>query len=273
MKIDIMSGAGNIFVVIDNRYYQFSQEFYSKNINKIYHSQYFNNLNFEGLLVINENIMYDFEVWYYNPDGSSGMMCGNGGRCAVRYAFDKNFTDQKEIKFLMSGNMYKSKIKNDTIELYFSYPEIINYNLELLIDNQLIRGDYIDNGSIHYVINMDTLPIKDFNSPELLELAKKIRYNIKFPNGTNVNFYRKDGNIYFIKTYERGVENFTGACGTGTLATAISINYQLNEKFPMSFIPPSGEKLFVNALINNNIIDKLILEGPTKYINSYSVEI
>lgn len=273
MTIDIMSGNGNIFAVIDNRNYQYSKEFYSKNINKIYQRQYFDNLNFEGLLVINENINYDFEVWYYNPDGSSGMMCGNGGRCAVRYAFDKNFTNQREIKFLMSGNIYKSIIKNDTIELYFSYPEKIVYNLEILIDNQSIKGDFIDNGSIHFVINMDTLPIKGFNSDELLELAKKIRYNMKFPNGTNVNFYRKEDDIYLIKTYERGVENFTGACGTGTLATAISINYQLNEKFPMTFLPPSGEKLIVNAFINNNTIDKLILEGFTKYIKSYSVEI
>lgn len=273
MRIDIMSGNGNIFAVIDNRHYQYSKEYYSKNIDKIYQRKYFDNLNFEGLLVINENVKNDFEVWYYNPDGSSGMMCGNGGRCAVRYAFDNNFTDQQEINFLMSGNIYKSKINNDTIELYFSYPERIDYNLEILIDNKLIIGDFINNGSVHFVINMDALPINDFNSDELFELARKIRYNIKFPNGTNVNFYRKEGNIYLIKTYERGVENFTGACGTGTLATAISINYQLNEKFPMTFLPPSGEKLFVNAIINDCKIDKLILEGHTKYINTYNVEI
>jgi diaminopimelate epimerase len=281
IEVTYMSGAGNLFSVIDNRKYNFSESAYSRIASDLCKPNKKEIGRMEGLLVINESKDYDFEVWFFNPDGSSSMMCGNGGRCAVRFGKDHGlfeYTKNNTISFYMAKRNYTASIIENMIRLNFQAPQEIKKKISLEIENKTIIGDYINNGSDHFVLDFNenfSSNINDFNNFDIALFAPSIRHHIEFKRkGTNVNvFFQESKNKLYLRTFERGVEAETGACGTGALATAISLFTNNRIDLPVTIIPSSKIPLNVYIGSSDNKIDSLVLEGPAEYIGKDFVEI
>ena len=286
MKINItyMSGAGNLFSVINNAEYRFSESELKRLAPILCSKNKYNPNRTEGFLVINTSKDKDteFDVQFYNPDGSKDAMCGNGGRCAVSYAIKHRFlvsSDYTEIKFSMAGETYKSKKNGDLIKLFFPPPKAVKTNIQIGLDDMTIFGDYIDVGSRHFVIprnNISSYANLDITTIDFVEFVKPIRNYSKFqPQGINVSIYQyMSNNSIKYRTFERGVEAETGACGTGAISVAISAVGRGKVHFPVTLIPPSEEKLIVD--IEGQFPDKIIslsLEGSAEVLDEYVVEI
>ena len=146
LEIDYFSGAGNLFTAIDNKNYKLSKDIFSKYAPILTQKNNITIKKTEGIIVINESKDYDFEVWFFNPDGSSGMMCGNGGRCAISYAYEKNYIKNKnsnQVRFLMNGNVYFGEFYNNLIGIYFLPPFTVSEYIEIEIDGHKTIGKYV----------------------------------------------------------------------------------------------------------------------------------
>jgi len=279
-----MSGAGNIFAVIDNRKYQITNDIYSIFATKLCGHDSSENFRTEGMLVINgcsdEN---DFHVDFFNPDGSIGMMCGNGGRCAVMFAVKKSFLEapvnNEKITFNMAGGVYQSELIDGSVKLYLPPPIKIIENVKVLVDDEEIEGTYIDFNSDHFVVDItdvDTFDSNDLDDICLDSFAVPIRFHTIFkPNGVNVNIYLLEAEDKIIlRTYERGVEAETGACGTGALSTMLAAMLKNQIKLPLTIIPPSKIPLKVDLEGNfPNNITALTLEGAADIIRTTSIDL
>lgn len=274
MKLEItyMSGAGNLFTVIDNRHYNFDFNKLSELAIKLC------NLEFktEGFLVLNSSERTDFDVLFFNPDGSSDMMCGNGGRCAIFYADINRFFEKKEnVSFEMANEKYKGTILPDKLSLHLPPPKSFKFIETIQIDEFEYTYHYVDVGSKHFVINFDDVFSSDFEQTNIDEFAKKIRWNDKFaPEGVNVNIFKLyENNSIKLKTFEKGVERVTGACGTGAISSSLTVinNYQYNN--PVKVIPPSGIPLEVEFLYKDKQISEIILSGHAEIINKIIVDV
>ena len=276
MKVEItyMSAAGNLFSVIDNRVNllentnleSLAVKLCSKSTNGI--------MDTEGLMLLEKSDEYDFECKFFNPDGTTGMMCGNGGRAIVKFAslVDQIERNSRSINFFMANDIYEAKFAGDNINLTMAGVKS-EYEKQILIDNKTINIYFVDNGSQHAVINIDDLGIDNLDTLKIDEFGKKVRYNSAFkPNGANANFYSYEDDILNLRTYERGVEKETGACGTGAVATAIAANKNLGIDFPIEILPTSGDLLTIDLnIINSKKVYHLI--GPAIVINKSNFEI
>ncbi len=266
-----MSGAGNLFVVLDNREYKLNFSAL-RELSKLL-CNYDNSFKAEGLIALGSSEKHDFSVNFFNPDGSSGMMCGNGGRAAVRFAVDYGFIDSscKSTNFEMASFVYNAFI-GDFISLFFDFPIYFEQNKSVDIDDTSILGDFVDVGTQHFVYFKEYASIEEFDSMDILELGKKIRFSQTFANvGANANFACKFGNTIYLRTYERGVEAETGACGTGAISTAYSLVKRGIVEYPVSIIPSSKEMLIIDE---DKVLNKLILSGPARFLDNinYNVE-
>ena len=270
ITITYMSGAGNLFSVIEGDKLTAMRD--KSTLAKIL-CNIESGIKTEGLLIVNKSHQHDFEVDFYNPDGSHSMMCGNGGRCAVRFSIDHDIVTQKDLyEFSMASSVYKALAGNN-IKLFFPEPKKILDNLKIE-ENPKISGRYIDNGSDHFVILSDMFNTALYNI-DIMKIAPALRFSKTFePHGANINFYELDEFARIkLRTYERGVEAETGACGTGALATAISAYLDDQVSFPVEVIPTSGIPLVVNAEYSENHFTGLSLEGPAEYIGLNQIEI
>ncbi len=281
-EVTVMSGAGNIFSVIDNRKYKLSVDFYSKFAGQICQKS-FKEKPTEGLLVLdNQTSQSDVDVLvrFFNPDGSYGMMCGNGGRCAVLFALNNGFIKDanKQIVLDVWDSKYIAKFVNDRVKIEFPPPNKIELNTLLTIENKPIIGDYVDVGSPHLLIDFSNIKSEvntGFYDFALKEFAPKIRNHNAFkPNGVNVSIYLLENDKILLRTYERGVEDETGACGTGAISAAV-VNYLKNNKKNLyTVVPPSREELLVEIETNaQKNISKISLTGYAKTISTNKITI
>ncbi len=263
-----MSGAGNMFLVFKSNNAIDTDSVVRKLINK-YKAQ----LTLEGLMAISDSKDSDFDVKFYNPDGSTGMMCGNGGRCAVYFAKHVKFIseDQIETNFSMSGNKYFADFAEKGIKLYFDFPKKIQSNKILKLDSNKYQYDFYDVGTTHVCIDISTTAYdEEIDSIDIDSFAIPIRNHEEFfPVGVNVNLYKvvSPSKIY-LRTFEKGVEAQTGACGTGAISTALSAASRYDIAFPIEILPPSKESLWIDKTENN-----IILEGPVRIIKELELEI
>ncbi len=269
-----MSGAGNDFVFIDeieNPDLNISSEIIKNLCDRK------NGIGSDGLILFKDNKDYDFEMVYFNSDGTTNTLCGNGARCAIKYAKDTDRIKNTSAKFLSNDIIYTGEvIEPEIIRFDFNTPKKIKTNFKIKASGQLINAHYADTGSPHVIIKIDEV-LEDLEKPfsnydQILEfpvyqLGKEIR-NLPefFPGGTNVNFIKIVGKSIIIRTYERGVENETLACGTGSVASALIENIVDGLEAPVKLITKSGEHLIVDFKKNNNIFEKVSLTGSAKTI-------
>lgn len=271
-----MSGAGNDFIVIDknlNPLLDLDQNIIRKLCDRRY------GIGADGVITISDSNKYDFEMEYFNADGSTGSLCGNGARCAIRFAENSSRLRGNKTKFLSNSIPYNGEVlKDNLIKFDFNSPGKLKLNFKVKAGNQLINSCYVDTGSPHVVIKIEDV-LKDANRLDskyseldqfpVFELGREIRYLKDFsPDGTNVNFMKIINGIVHIRTYERGVENETLSCGTGSTATAIISHLIDNLQPPITLLTHGGDILIVNFNIENQKIENLSLTGPANIIFS-----
>lgn len=225
----------------------------------------------DGIIRIINSGKADFEMLYYNSDGTGGMLCANGARAALKYVRFAGKVKNNDIVFESSGRRYKGNIVSETeIKFYFSDIGEINVIEDLEIAGRKIAGYEIDTGARHLVININDLKnsapdeLSDF---PVVELGRKIRYSERFePEGINVNFVEFTGSDLKIRTYEKGVEDETLSCGTGSAAAAIVAHKMFSYNPPIVLYPKSGDKFIVDFNVNGNKIADVSLTGPAQII-------
>lgn len=274
MKIVVytMSGAGNIFSVIDNRKYKFSTKDLEKYAPLICG---YNVLKpTEGLIALNEgDSVNDFIVYFFNPDGSYGAMCGNGARCAVKFAYSRGLITQEfATTFTMANSLYTATIEDNEVTVYFPDPLEIIQEKNIIVNGNTINGGYINVGSDHFVTEINSHLFSEF---PLVEFALPLRYHPDFlPRGVNVNIYtRQEDEVVYMRTYERGVEAETGACGTGAISTALYCALTHNIPSPIRLVPTSGQQLVVGFMNSNKGITDVYLRGGAEILDTFTMEI
>lgn len=199
-------GAGNDFILIDNRNLAFDANNYDL-IEKLCDRRF--GIGGDGLMLLQESKNYDFQMLYYNADGKVGSMCGNGGRCLVAFARDLNIIKDKTV-FLAVDGEHDASIEDNQVHLGMINVDAHHRDAEAYVMNT---------GSPHYVLFTEGLAEKDVYAD-----GYAIRNNDTYgEKGINVNFIEAEGDGYFVRTFERGVEDETFACGTGAVASAMSV--------------------------------------------------
>lgn len=243
-------GTGNDFIMIDNRDGSFPKN-NIKLINKLCDRRF--GIGADGLILLETSKKYDFTMVYFNADGNEGSMCGNGGRCIVAFAKSLAVINE-ETTFEAVDGLHYATIKNDIVSLQMTDIKIIE-----TFDNY----SFLNTGSPHHVTfsnEVATINVK--------ELGAKIRYGAPyFQEGTNVNFAEQiSENSFKVRTYERGVEDETLACGTGVTAVAIAAN-KLNKTTANSIkLEVLGGKLEVSFCKEGNLYKKVFLKGPAEFV-------
>lgn len=280
-----MSGAGNTFVVIDNRRYKISID-EGKELAQELCAASESLPRTEGLILLDyapPGSGLHFIMRYFNPDGTYGAMCGNGARCAVHYAERCGFftlAKTPEIYFAAPETSYKAEIHRmrQTVRLYFPEPEEIAFPLMLTLEGGAkITAGYVNVGSDHAVIwfpEIGGMTKSGFNAFDIDYWGGMVRRHEEFANGANANFYTIIGEQTIrLRTFERGVEAETGACGTGALSTAIIAHLRHEISPPIRIIPPSGSELTIHFFIGDRGFDQLSLEGGAEVVKTVSVTV
>lgn len=260
MRFTKMSGAGNDFVVIDNRTRQIRNG--PKTARILCDRRW--GVGADGLLLLEKSRKADYRMMYFNADGSFGGMCGNGGRCVAQYAVLKGIARPRH-RFEALKHIYAAFVKGSVVELTMKNPVRLSLNKWINLGGKTVRVSSVDTGSPHVVVSCDGLGRGgSLKSIDVVALGSGIRHHPSFrPLGTNANFIeRLKGNSIQIRTYERGVEAETMACGTGSIASAIVASRLWRLESPIEVIPASGKKLRVDFSDDGKRISNVRLTGP-----------
>ena len=230
-----MSGAGNDFIVIDKK----NNPFFSAEpelVKKLCKRR--TGIGADGLITIQYDSEYDFSMNYFNSDGTTGALCGNGARCIIKYAYITKRLNSNETKFLFNDDIFTGIVYNQSeIEFNLHSPNELGNNSD----------------------DIEKIPVN--------KLGRKIRYHKYFaPEGVNVNFIDVKNGSLLIRTYERGVEEETLSCGTGAVSSAIIASLNEGTNPPVKLLTKSEEYLMVNFEFNNDEFNKLSLTGNAHVI-------
>ena len=250
-------GAGNDFVMIDNRSQQY--QFSTQQIQQLCDRHF--GIGADGLILLENSSTADFKMIYFNSDGRESTMCGNGGRCIVAFAKYLSLITRTTTFEAIDGMHYAEIIKDNYIRLQMKdVSSVERYNNDFVLNT----------GSPHYV-----KVVENINTINVYEEGKKIRYSEPFKaQGINVNFLQiVDENTIIVRTYERGVENETLSCGTGVTASAIVASILFNKpKYSVS-VSTKGGTLQVDFELKNNIYQNVFLSGNAEYVFNGEIKI
>jgi len=258
-----MSGCGNDFIIIDNRKSVVAGDNLPEFAKKICCRRM--SVGADGLVLIENTHEADFKWQFYNSDGSLAEMCGNAARCTARFAYINKIAGSR-MSFKTQAGIISAQIMDETVRVKMTDPENVRDEDKIEIDNKSISFISLNTGVPHVVIKTD-----DIESVDVINLGKKIRFHDKFaPAGTNVNFIsrgtdnRSTDNNIIIRTYERGVENETLACGTGCVASALAAAKEYNIPSPINCLTRSGNHLTVHYSLD--YFKDVFLEGDARII-------
>lgn len=235
-------GTGNDFVMIDDRSESFDM-FDASLIQRLCDRKF--GIGADGLIVIREADDYDFEMFYYNADGTTSF-CGNGARCAVQFAHERDICGT-EVNFKAIDGEHEAQIDKQEVNLKMGSVDGIE---------EIAEGFFVDTGAPHVIVIAEELETKDVPQD-----GAAIRYNNNFKEvGTNVNFVEVIGDDVFVRTYERGVEDETLSCGTGVTATSIVLS-NFGIASPVK-VRTKGGILTISYEATENGFENVYLKGP-----------
>ncbi|HBH48187.1 MAG TPA: diaminopimelate epimerase [Bacteroidales bacterium] len=238
-------GAGNDFIVIDNRELLIDKND-TKTIKKLCDRRF--GIGADGLMLLQSKQGYDFEMVYFNSDGKEGTMCGNGGRCIVAFAYFLGIIKAKTKFWAIDGEHLADVLQDDYINLKMGDVTGVENNGEYY---------FLNTGSPHYVQFVTGIEELD-----VFNVGRSIRYNERFKEeGTNVNFVEEINSRLMVRTYERGVENETLACGTGITACAIAASLHSGKEKEEYDVKAVGGDLKVRYKIDGDSFKDIWLEG------------
>ena len=253
-----MSGAGNDFMVIDARGLTLDFETLSKELCA--------RAGADGFMAVDHSEKADFKLHFYNSDGSRGEMCGNGSRCICRFAFDHDIAGENMVVETDAGLVSGKRLSESQYLVKLNNPGIVDLNRKGTIA-------YIELGTPGVPHAVAELPGLNWEMAEdLREQGKALRYDPTFPKGANVNFFTWIGkDTVRVMTYERGVEDYTLACGTGCGSTAVTL--WLRGQLPGGRLTAEnkGGTLTLNVEGGNGVVSALYLEGPTEILKEYDI--
>ena len=233
------SGAGNDFVLVNNFNGDLRVDYPA--LARAVCDRHFG-VGGDGLLVVEKSALADFAMQYFNADGSWGGMCGNGGRCVARFAHQAGIAGPRQ-RFEALGHVYDAEISGDTVTLHMKDPVSYRTPLALTAPGSISDACFLDTGAPHVV-----LFVADPGAVDVGQVGRGIRNRAEFqPDGTNVNFVRQAApSAIELRTYERGVEAETLACGTGSVAAALAASAAFGLTSPVTVRVRSGETLTVH---------------------------
>lgn len=254
MKINFFKyqGAGNDFILIDHTNEQL-KDIDNQLVEQLCHRRF--GIGADGLMFITKHEDYDFEMHYFNADGKPGSMCGNGGRCIVAFAKQLGIIDRETNFLAVDGPHYARISENgEWIDLQMIDVDTITKDNEAYV---------LNTGSPHYVALRSDL--KDF---DVFSEGKNIRYNSAYAEkGINVNFVEDKGDHLFVRTYERGVEDETYACGTGVTAVAMAMAKHKNQTGHIKTdIKVLGGDIKIEFDYDGKVFTNVFLCGPAKLV-------
>jgi diaminopimelate epimerase len=248
------SGAGNDFILVNNVAGEVRADY--PRLARAACNRHFG-VGGDGLLVLERSARADFAMLYYNADGSYGGMCGNGGRCVARFALLEGIAGSRQ-RFEALDHVYEAEVGENSVRLHMKDPVDFRTGLVFAASGDGKHGSFIDTGSPHVVIFEP-----DPANVDVMKFGRAIRNDPMFlPGGTNVNFVRTgNGSTIEIRTYERGVESETLACGTGSVASALVSSEIHGLTSPVTVSVRSGESLRVHFRKKENSWTEVFLEG------------
>ena len=259
MKINFCkyNGAGNDFIVIDNR--NKKAKLNKSQILKLCNRNV--GIGADGIISLESSDKTDFEILHYTSDGTLGSLCGNGSRCAVSFAHRKKIISRKT-RFEAFDGCHEAEIIDDELIV-----------MQMKLNSRIIENNYgmwLDTGSPHLIVetnNTDEIDVKS--------AGRSIRYNNFYKEeGVNVNFVEKvSDNVFKIRTYERGVEDETQACGTGSTASAICMNYLGRTKSNEIKMRCQGGDLEVRFVNSDDEFSEISITGPARFVFEGVIEI
>jgi len=244
-------GAGNDFIIIDNRKPVFDKTD-SALIARLCNRRF--GIGADGLMLLENKTGYDFEMIYFNADGGLSSLCGNGSRCIVRFSQQLGVTGMKA-RFLASDGPHEAILQDQSVKLKMGDISAIESGDDFF---------YLNTGSPHYV-----KMVKGLATFDVFREGRTVRNSERFmKEGTNVNFIEKEGETLFVRTYERGVEDETLACGTGVTASALiaAVNGLCEDSGSCAVRTPGGKlKVYYKRTGISSFTD-VWLEGPAEKV-------
>ena len=256
-----LSGAGNDFVIIDNREGVVRYED-TDFVEKVCQRRM--SAGADGVLLVENTDKADFRMRYFNADGSEAETCGNGARCISKFAYVNGIVPER-MSFETQAGIYDSEIVDANVKVQMSDPTDIRLNFPLHLKDG-VHNVYSANSGVPHVVFV----AEDLEGTDVFELGRQTRYHDDFkPAGTNANFIRiRDSQAIDIRTYERGVEDETLACGTGSIAAAVISAALGKVTSPVAVRTASGSVLTIHFDLANGEAGNVYLEGDARIIYS-----
>lgn len=258
MEVWYMNGAGNDFMVVDARgqiidFNELALDLCGQS-------------GADGFMAIDESKIADFKLHFYNADGSRGEMCGNGARCICRFAYENGVANEEMIVETDAGLVYGKRLNETLYRVKLNNPGI----MDLQRKEDVAYVELGTPGVPHAVKEIPGLSWEQ--AEELKELARNLRHDPAFPKGANVNLYTwiKEGEIRIL-TFERGVEDYTLACGTGSASAAVVLWMKGMMKENKIKVHNRGGTLNVTLEGENGEISAIYLEGPTEVVDKLQI--
>ena len=265
MRFTKMNGAGNDFILVENLHGELTQQQLSKLARTLCDRRM--SIGADGLMaIVPAKADADFGMLFFNCDGTLGEMCGNGARCICRYGYETGLAGETQTIETTAGLVTGTRIDAKNYRIRLPDPVNLQY-LALDVDGKKVGCMYLELGNPgipHAVVQYPGL--READEQALFEFGRKLRYHPAFPKGANVNFLEKTGeNRFYERTWERGVEDFTYACGTGTGASV----YALAEKRRCgdhAEVEVKGGLLIVDIVRDGKKCRDLLLTGPASMV-------
>jgi diaminopimelate epimerase len=261
-----MDGAGNDFILIDNRAGNIDLD--RSQITRLCDRH--RGIGADGILLLEKASNHaDFRMRYFNADGGEAEMCGNGARCFARFA-NKVAGANEKISFETPAGVIAAELAGDLVTLQMTEPTDLRLSIDVRAADQNKTVHFINSGVPHVVI-----PVSRIDDVDVRREGSVVRYHKMFsPNGTNVNFIEKRGpKELAVRTYERGVEDETLACGTGVVASALVFSVVEKVNGPITIIARGGDELQVGFEKSGNQFRNVTLTGPAEFVFEGSIEI
>jgi len=255
-----MNGSGNDFILIDNRDGKVKEEEMSHLVVRACRRR--ESVGADGVIFVVPSDQYDFKWHYFNADGGEVEMCGNGGRCVSRFAYLKGIAGTTMTFETLAGPI-SAEVKGRMVKVRMPTPAGFAKDLDLDYHPGWNSVDFVNTGVPHVVVC-----VGDLSQHPVYEQGKALRYHPRFsPDGTNANFMKPIGpNRLEVRTYERGVEDETLACGTGAIACALTAAVRGMASSPVSVKTRGGEELTIYYERTGDVFKNVYLEGSTSIV-------
>lgn len=263
-----MNGAGNDFIILDNREERLPREAFPGLARTLCHRRL--SIGADGLMVVEPPQRGgDYRMLFYNADGSEGEMCGNGARCICRYGFENGLAGETQTVETVSGMVTGRRLDQRSYRIRLTDPSVVRLDCPVETSQGLYHCSYVELGTPGLPHALVPYPgLRERSMEQLRDLGRELRWHTAFPRGANVTFYDIVGPDQLVElTYERGVEDFTYACGTGTgsVVTVLTLLGKVSGKGVQ--VDMTGGRLVIDVerAADGHVTD-LYLTGPTNIV-------